>query len=242
MSISESRQTRLYTLVEQEIHADFYKAILEWRYPVNLLHVSASGNLAIEREDIIRLRPDILLISYQALDGKRLRELNQTRTDCPMMGVVLILASCDFASVRTLGQVIKASEAGMAVFLNESLTKSNQLWGIIRSVSEKRVIIDPSLREVMLGGNTMSALLRGLTEREIEVLDLMAKGYTNASLAKTLFIDVKTVRHHISNMYSKLAADNLLGSKNRRVSAIRLYLETTGQLVSAGTHLLPHKE
>jgi len=233
---------RVYILVEQEIYADFYNAILKWRYPVNLLHVSASGNLAFEREEVIRLRPDILLTSYQTLESERIRELRQIRTDCPMMGVVLILASCDFDSVRTLGQVIKASEAGMAVFLNGSLRKSNQLWEIICSVSEKRVIIDPSLRKVMLGGNTRPALLRSLTEREIEVLDLMAKGYTNASLAKALFIDVKTVRHHISNMYSKLAADNLLGSKNRRVSTIRLYLETTGQLVSAGTHLSNHEE
>jgi len=242
MSTSELQQTRVYTLVEQEIHADFYKAILNCRYPVNLLHVSASGNLTIEREDIMRLRPDILLINYQSLEGEQIRELKQTRTDCPMMGVVLILASCDFTSVRTMGQVIKASKAGMAVFLSESLRKSNQLWEIIHSVSEKHVIIDPSLRDVMLGGNTKPALLRGLTEREIEVLDLIANGYTNASVAKALFIDAKTVRHHISNMYSKLVADNLLGSKNRRVSAIRLYLETTGQLVSAGTHLLPHGE
>ncbi|MFC1906768.1 response regulator transcription factor [Chloroflexota bacterium] len=69
-----------------------------------------------------------------------------------------------------------------------------------------------------------------LTARESEILGLLSKGYTNSSIANALFIDVKTVEHHINSMYSKLKAGSDFNDKHPRVSAARLYLEAVGEL------------
>jgi DNA-binding NarL/FixJ family response regulator len=50
--------------------------------------------------------------------------------------------------------------------------------------------------------------LAGLTNRQIEVLELVAAGLTNADIAERLFLAKKTVEHHISAIYSKLGVDN----------------------------------
>ena len=65
-----------------------------------------------------------------------------------------------------------------------------------------------------------------------EVLNLLSQGYTNSAIAGTLFIDIKTVEHHLNSIYSKLKADPDYGNKHLRVSAARLYLETMGDLTS----------
>jgi len=54
------------------------------------------------------------------------------------------------------------------------------------------------------------------------------------AIAEALYIDVRTVRHHINNMYSKLRADVDFNHKHPRVSAARIYLETTGELLIIG--------
>jgi DNA-binding NarL/FixJ family response regulator len=64
----------------------------------------------------------------------------------------------------------------------------------------------------------------------MEILNLLSQGYTNSAIAAALFIDIKTVEHHLNSMYSKLKSDPGYNSKHLRVSAARLYLETMGDL------------
>jgi len=84
------------------------------------------------------------------------------------------------------------------------------------------------LRRLALCGESGMALQ--LTTRELEILSLLSQGYTNSAIAETLFIDIKTVEHHLNSMYSKLKADPDYNAKHLRVSAARLYLETMGTL------------
>ena len=60
-----------------------------------------------------------------------------------------------------------------------------------------------------------------------EILDLLANGYTNAGIAKTLFLDIKTVEHHINSMYSKMKSIKDFAEKHPRVEAARIYLKAT---------------
>ena len=60
----------------------------------------------------------------------------------------------------------------------------------------------------------------------------MAQGYTNSAIAQALFIEVKTVEHHLNSLYSKLKADSDFSNKHPRVTAARLYLQVTRELAS----------
>jgi len=120
----------------------------------------------------------------------------------------------------------------MAIFLRQSLERADQLRQIIKSVSEGHVIIDPALTSLLFTEKHRHMFLKGFTGRELEVLSLVAQGYTNLAIAAVLYIDIRTVRHHMNSMYSKLKADVDFDHKHPRVHAARLYLETAGELLT----------
>jgi DNA-binding NarL/FixJ family response regulator len=69
----------------------------------------------------------------------------------------------------------------------------------------------------------------------LEILSLIAKGYTNSAIGEALFIDIKTVQHHITNIYGKILAEADVKKKHFRVSASRMYMENMGNLAAAKT-------
>jgi DNA-binding NarL/FixJ family response regulator len=118
----------------------------------------------------------------------------------------------------------------MALFLKQSLDKVDQLCQTIQAVYDGQVILDPPLATFMFAGKPECPFLKQLTTRELEILSLLSQGYTNSAIADTLFIDIKTVEHHLNSMYSKLKSDPDYNTKHLRVSVARLYLETMGDL------------
>ena len=70
----------------------------------------------------------------------------------------------------------------------------------------------------MLVEKTESPFIQQLTDREMETLNLLSQGYTNQGIAKTLCIDIKTVAHHLNNIYGKLEDDSELNQKHPYVS------------------------
>jgi DNA-binding NarL/FixJ family response regulator len=129
-----------------------------------------------------------------------------------------------------LRRLALCGESGLALFLKQSLDKVDQLCQFIVAVSQGQVILDPPLATFMFAGKPECPFLKQLTTRELEILSLLSQGYTNSAIADTLFIDIKTVEHHLNSMYSKLKADPDYNTKHLRVSAARLYLETMGTL------------
>jgi DNA-binding NarL/FixJ family response regulator len=127
-----------------------------------------------------------------------------------------------------LRRLALSGESGMALFLKQSLDNVDQLCRTILAVSQGQVILDPPLATFMFAGKPESPFLKQLTTRELEILSLLSQGYTNSAIAKTLYIDIKTVEHHLNSMYSKLKSDPDYNNKHLRVSAARLYLGTMG--------------
>ena len=70
--------------------------------------------------------------------------------------------------------------------------------------------------------------LRSLTRREVEVMSLMAKACTNNTIAGILYIQPRTVEHHINSIFSKLGIASENG-QHARVQAVLAYLKATGQ-------------
>ncbi len=131
---------------------------------------------------------------------------------------------------RRVKKVALCGGSGMALFLKQSLDKVQQLCRMILAVKQGQVILDPPLANFMFAGKPDCPFLKQLTARELEILSLLSQGYTNQQIAETLFIDIKTVEHHLNSMYSKLKSDPDYNAKHLRVSAARLYLEKMGVL------------
>jgi len=221
---------RLYVVEEQEIYREIYKCIIPASSPVELLGVSGNGDTGALRHAVSELCPNVVLLSTKRLNINIIEELEQIRADHPGIGIILLLVFYSAQDVELLRRLALKGEGGMALFLKQSLDEIEQLSRIILAVSQGQVILDPPLAAFMFAGKPECPFLKQLTARELEILNLLSQGYTNSAIAHALFIDIKTVEHHLNSMYSKLKADPDFNDKHLRVSAARLYLETMGDL------------
>jgi DNA-binding NarL/FixJ family response regulator len=149
----------------------------------------------------------------------------------PHTGIILLMTSVSNDESRSLRKFLQRCKSGVAIYLKQSLDNPEQLYGIITSVSRGQVVLDPAVAISMLIDKTEAPFMGQLTDRELEILNLLSQGYTNQGIAGTLFIDIKTVEHHLNSIYGKLKEANNFNQKHQRVSVARLYLETTGELV-----------
>ncbi len=226
----KSETVSLYVVEEQEIYREMYRHILPNRTNIEILRVSENGESGAMERAVSELCPDVMLLSVKKLDIDIIEELERIRNSYPRMGIVILIIFYSSQDIELLRRLAVCGESGMALFLKQSLDKVDQLCRMILAVSQGQVILDPPLATFMFAGKPESPFLKQLTTRELEILGLLSQGYTNSAIAKTLFIDIKTVEHHLNSMYSKLKADPDYNSKHLRVSAARLYLETMGTL------------
>lgn len=231
MSDTKSKTIRLFVVEEQEIYRELYKSILPSMASVELLDVLPNGEIAEMNQMVSSLQPDVLLMSTKKLEKPIIAELEQIRVTYPQIGIVLLLVFYTAQDINLLRKLALAGKGGMALFLKQSLDLTEQLFGIITSVNQGQIILDPLLTSLFLMEKTEYPFLNQLTAREVEILSLLSKGYTNSSIAGALYIDVKTVEHHINSMYSKLKTAADFNDRHPRVSAARLYLEATGELL-----------
>lgn len=228
MEPTKSDSVSLYVVEEQEIYREVYKSVLTSRAPIELLRVSSNGDAATIKRAVAELHPDVMLLSTKKLEANIVAELEQIRTEYPKIGIVILLVLCSYQDIELLRRLAMKGEGGMALFLKQSLDQIDQLSRTIQAVSQGQVILDPPLATFMFAGKPECPFLKQLTARELEILSLLSQGYTNAGIAGTLFIDIKTVEHHLNSTYSKLKAYPDFNDKHLRVSAAKLYLETMG--------------
>lgn len=234
METQEARSITVYCVEEIEIYREIYRNIFPAGGAIELIGMGNNRDLPALFKSLRTLTPDVLLMGMKRLDAAIIAELESLREQFIEMGVILLLTVYDLESLKMLRQQMSGNMAGMAVFMKQSLEKVYQLTGIIESVSERHVILDPALTNLLLADKQGKRLLNKFTQRETELLGLIARGYTNSAIAEALCIDMRTVQRHINNMYSKLRSDIDSENMNLRVSAARLYLETTGELVASG--------
>jgi DNA-binding NarL/FixJ family response regulator len=230
MTQTKPETIRLYVVEEQEIYREMYQCLLPARANIEILRISANGERGGMARGVADVNPDVLLLSVRKLDINLIEELERIRNANPRMGIVILIVFYSSQDIELLRRLALCGESGMALFLKQSLDKVEQLCRTIVAVSQGQVILDPPLATFMFAGKPECPFLKQLTTRELEILSLLSQGYTNSAIAETLFIDIKTVEHHLNSMYSKLKTDPDYNTKHLRVSAARLYLESMGTL------------
>ncbi len=239
MNETKSGTVSLYVVEEQEIYREMYRNVLSPRENIEVLRVSENDERGAMMRAVSELCPDVLLLSVKKLDVDIIEELEQIRNSYPKMGIVILIVFYSSQDIELLRRLALCGESGLALFLKQSLDRVDQLCQFILAVSQGQVILDPPLATFMFAGKPECPFLKQLTTRELEILSLLSQGYTNSAIANTLFIDIKTVEHHLNSMYSKLKADPDYNTKHLRVSAARLYLETMGSLYQKEESLMP---
>lgn len=181
------------------------KNVLELEADFQVVGEAGDGEEAIKR--ITELMPDIVLLD---INMPKLNGLEVTRKlrDSQSRARVIILTIHDDESY-----VLEVVKAGAAGYLLKDIEPS-MLIKAIRTVYEGESFIYPTLAKKLFGqiarGEDKKVALghkRGeerLTEREIEVLQLIAQGMSNQEMAQKLYLSEKTVKNHLTNIFRKI--------------------------------------
>ena len=160
----------------------------------DLAVVGEAGDLEETARLVDELAPEILLLDLHMGRELSLGALGRLRSAAPRTGVVILTMQDDPAFAR---QALAGGAAGYV--LKE--TSRAELARAIRTVARGGTYLDPAVGVGALSARGPAAL----TDRETEVLRLLALGHTNAEIAKLLFLSVRTVETHRANLQRKLA-------------------------------------
>jgi DNA-binding NarL/FixJ family response regulator len=230
MTQMNAKNIGIYVAEEQELYRQIYKTSFEMDSSFRFIGIAPVGDKQEMFKVMSTEKPDVLLLGTKKIDVQTFEDIEKICDGYPSTGLVILLTSVDDSDSLILRKIVQKRRNGIAIYLKQSLDHLKQLHDIIISVSRSQVIFDPKVADSLMREKVISPFMKLLTDREMEILNLLSTGYTNQGIAKTLCIDVKTVAHHLNNIYSKLKEDENLDLKHPRVSVARLYLETTGEL------------
>jgi DNA-binding NarL/FixJ family response regulator len=230
----KSAMVKLYVLEEQRIFNNIYKEVFSPINTICLMGMTNNVDVTALSPDIKAFEPDVLFISIKRLDQKIVEDLRQIRSIYPKLGFVISFISYNAQNIIALRKLTAVSQTGMALLLKQSVDRAEQLCSVIKAVNEGQVILDSLVTDLIFSEKEQGPI-KELTPRERRIIDLISKGFTNSNIAKALFIDIRTVQHHINNIYSKLKEDPDFNTGHPRVSAARIYLETTGELLTCAS-------
>ncbi|MEG3631485.1 response regulator transcription factor [Streptomyces poriticola] len=174
------------------------RTFLEVQDDIEVVGEAADGAEGVARAE--ELQPDVILMDVKmpGMDGvealRRLRDLDHPAR-------VLVVTS--FTEQRT---VVPALRAGAAGYVYKDVDP-DALAGAIRSVHAGHILLQPEVAGALLAedeGGSGAGRAGALTDREREVLGLIADGRSNREIARALVLSEKTVKTHVSNILMKL--------------------------------------
>jgi len=149
----------------------------------------------------VRTLPDVVLMDLQMPDLNGIEATRRLAAASPHIGVLMVTMFEDDDSV------FAAMRAGARGYLLKGARKAETLRAI-RAVADGEAIFSPAIARRLMGFFAAARLappvLPELTDREREVLALIAQGRSNQAIADALFLSLKTVRNHVSNIFAKL--------------------------------------
>lgn len=172
------------------------------------------------RNRIPAARPDVAILDARLPDGSGIDVCRDIRSALPST-YCLILTSYDDQDA-----VLAAVMAGASGYLLKEVRAAG-IIDAVRQVALGRSLIDPGLVEQVMTrirqGSPADNKLAALTEREREVLDLIAEGLTNRQIAARLFLAEKTVKNHVTGLLARLGVEH-------RTQAAVLALKLRGEM------------
>lgn len=162
---------------------------------------AASGEEAVVLAK--KLQPDVVLMDLKMPGVNGIEATRQIVATSPHIGVLVVSMFEDDDSV------FAAMRAGARGYLLKGANQT-EILRAIRAVGNGEAIFGPGVARRLMGFFDLptppvpAQLFPELTERETEVLTLIAQGLTNAQIAERLYVTIKTVRNHVANVLSKL--------------------------------------
>jgi DNA-binding NarL/FixJ family response regulator len=186
--------------------------------------VAQAGDAAALLAAVREHRPDVAIIDIRmppTHTDEGLRAAEAIRAEFGTSVGVVVLSQ--YVETTFALRLVADGEGGMGYLLKDRVDDLDELSDAVRRVARGGSVIDPEVVAQLVGRRRARVPLDDLTDREREVLGLMAEGRSNQAICDRLFLAPKTVEAHIANIFSKL---ELLPAPDdhRRVLAVLSYL------------------
>jgi DNA-binding NarL/FixJ family response regulator len=144
----------------------------------------------------------------------------EIRARFPETGVLVL---SQYIEVGYALRLIEGQDGHCGYLLKERVTNASQIVDALHRVAAGEVVVDPALVDALLARRRVRDPLDELSDREREVLALMAEGLTDRGIAERLWLSTATVETHVRHILRKLSLSPSAGA-NRRVQAVLTYL------------------
>lgn len=197
--------TKIIIAENQDIYRSGLIAILQNRNDIKIADTVKTGSNLIKS---YRENPESVCIISSSLSDSNIHELmKELKKINPNVKTIVITQSNEISHLH------QSLKAGVMGYLTKNGSES-ELSDIIKSVSNGDQAFGKSISDLMVGKyadiaqRSKPISKKNITKREREVLKFIVEGYTSAEIAKRLYISVRTVETHRSNLMNKLELKN----------------------------------
>ena len=167
--------------------------------------------------------PDVALVDIKmppTHTDEGLRAAVRIRGEHPRTAVLLLSSHLE---ARYAAELLQASPSSSGYLLKDRVADPSMLVDALYRVARGECVLDPKVVETVLKRARTRNAIDELTERELEILGLIAEGYSNAAICAQLTLSKRTVESHVRNMLLKLDLAETPDT-SRRVLAVLRYL------------------
>ncbi len=192
---------RILIADDHPLFRDGLRALLASVPDTEVIGEVATGEDAIAQATA--LQPDLILMDIQMPGVNGIEATRRILQASPHIGVIVLTMFEDNDSV------FAAMRAGARGYILKGADQA-EILRAIQAVASGEALFSPAIAKRLMHffaaaqPSTPSSAFAELTEREHEILNLIAQGHNNAEIAERLVLSAKTVRNHISNIFSKL--------------------------------------
>jgi len=187
--------------------------------------VAQTGNA----DDLLRrvggLHPDVAVVDVRmppTYTDEGLREGEQIRVRHPGVGVLVL---SQYVASDLAMRMVAGATAGRGYLLKDRVGDLESFAEAIRRVGSGGSVIDPHVVAHLVDRPRPASPLDDLSERELEILRLMAEGRSNSGICERLVLSHRTIESHTRTIFRKLGLE-AAGDDNRRVLAVLTYLRS----------------